>query len=341
MSSIAADTLYEISYRSSWGAGVGPIGHVVIRRLDDHEVIAEIAAANEDEARELIAQAEHEIRGSAEAFEASWSIGAESAADPGPDVRPPLANAESIRERREGEQISTTDPRISVLPDPAAVFPADQRWLARVLHPLVSIELSAFDPSWGGRVHLLSPVEPEAGLLGTSTAAHHNDFVGENWISFRVEPDGRYRFLGQRSFFEIEAFEQAGGAVPASLREVYADAAAEFAGTKSRWERLGALVWGDEEDPTQQREGWGTDIALLDELEGEPGYGNWASFPPPPACALDEEDPGTPLLRLKDGRPFTYVGSTAGYPWRSQGADAILLFFEPETRTAVLTFDWS
>jgi len=35
------------------------------------------------------------------------------------------------------------------------------------------------------------------------------------------------------------------------------------------------------------------------------------------------------------------VGSTAGYPWRSQGADAILLFFEPETRTAVLTFDWS
>src|SRR5690606_22356322 len=30
-------------------------------------------------------------------------------------------------------------------------------------------------------------------------------------------------------------------------------------------------------------------------------------------------DPLTPVLRLVDGRPFAFVGCTAGYPWREQG----------------------
>ncbi|WAC68222.1 hypothetical protein [Microbacterium sp. SL75] len=44
---------------------------------------------------------------------------------------------------------------------------------------------------------------------------------------------------------------------------------------------------------------------------------------------------------VADGRPFQFIAATSGYPWRWHGADAILLFFEPETRTAVLTFDFS
>lgn len=235
----------------------------------------------------------------------------------------------------EGEAITAPDERISVLPDPAEVFDPDQPWLARVLHPLVSIDLAAVRPGWTGRAPLLSPVEPESGLLGEETAEHHGEHVTENWISFHVDERGRCRFLGDRRFFEIERRETE------ALTALYADATAQFEGTRVRYADLGALVWGDKEDPTRQRAGWGTDIALVDKFGGDPGYGNWASFPPPPAFTLDEDDPETPTLRLADGRPFTFVAATAGYPWRSYGADAILLFFEPETRTAALTFDWS
>ena len=353
MSNIAADALYEVSYRSSWGAGDDTLGHVVIRRLDDHEVVAEFPARTEKEARELVARAEAEIRGSAGAFESAWGIGSGVAADPGPDVlRASVAGERGVRDQRAepdrgpspGERVIGPDPRLTVLPGPGDVFAADQMWLERLLHPLVSVELGAIDPAWSGRVHLLSPVEPVEGLLGGDTVEHHDEFACENWISFRVEPDGHYRYLGQRELFALEAgegAESAGADEPVELREFYAEAEAEFAAARVRWERLDKLVWGDEEDPTRPREGWDTDIAILDQLGGEPGYGNWTSFPPPAAFRLDESDPLTPVLRLVDGRPFAFVGCTAGYPWREQGADGILLFFEPETRTAVLTFDWT
>lgn len=226
-----------------------------------------------------------------------------------------------------------------MLPDPATVF--EEPWLARVLHPLVSIKLSALDASWAGRVHLLSPVEPEDGLLGERTTKDHDDFATENWISFHLDDESRYRFLGQRRFFEIEALEASESLDAAALVSLYGRAEAEFSGTRARWERLGALVWGDRDDPTRQREGWGTDLALVDQLGGESGYGNWTAYPPPKAFVLDESDEASPVLRLADGRPFTFVAATSGYPWRESGADAILLFFEPETRTVALTFDWS
>jgi hypothetical protein len=247
---------------------------------------------------------------------------------------------DTVRDLDEGERVMTPDPRLTVLPDPAEVFDPEQPWLGRVLHPLVSVDLAAVDPGLSGRIHLLSPVEPESGLLGEETTRHHDDQVTENWISFHVDGDGRYRFLGDRRFFEIED-QEARGRVSASLAATYAQAQEQLAGTRVRYARLGALVWGDPADWTRQRDGASTDNALVDQLGGEPGHGNWTAFEPPAAFVLDQDDPVTPTLRLADGRPFRFVAATAGYPWRAQGADAILLFFEPETRTAVLTFDWS
>lgn len=245
------------------------------------------------------------------------------------------------RDPEEGEAIPVGDPRVRAFPDPADVFAPDQPWLERLLHPLVSIELSALDASWSGRVPLLSPVEPEDGLLGEETAAHHDDFAGENWISFRLDEQGRCSFLGQRRFFEIEDLEAAGSPRAGELGERYAGAAAQFAATRERFARVGVLTWADRQDPTRPREGWGFDDIIIDVLGGEPGYGNWTEYPPPAAFTLDESDPATPVLRLADGRPFTFVAATSGYPWREEGADAILVFFEPETRTVALTFDWT
>lgn len=339
MDNVAADARYEVSYRSAWGSNEGTIGHLVIRLLDDHTVVAEIPATSEAEARDLLARADASIHGAAVSFEREWGLPERTAPTratvPSPHVLP-VPGREPVR----GERIVAADERVHVLPGPDEVFVADQPWLEALLHPLVSIDLAAVAESWTGRVHLLSPVEPEEGLLGEATTAHHNEYTGVNWISFHLDDASRYRFLGERRYFEAEDAAASGSSIP-ELAAHYAQAETEYEGTRARWERLRALVWGDEDDPTQQRDGWGTDIALVDRLGGDPGWGNWTSYPPPPALRLDQSEPVKPVLRLADGRPFTFVAATAGYPWRETGADSILLFIEPETRTVVLTFDWS
>ncbi len=338
MGNVAGDSLYAVSYRPAWGAVAGPLGHLVVRRLDDHQIVMEVPASSEREARALLARAETEVRGPAEVFESLWGIGAEVAADPGPDVARPTVTAPAARARDMGERVLAADGRFTVFPDPAEVFVAEQPWLTRLLHPLVHIDLAAIDPTWRGRVPLLSPVEPEEGLLGETTGAHGNDYACVNWLSFRADTGGRWRFLGDRRLFALEGAEERG---LTGLSTLYAAAEAEFVGSRERWVRLGALVWGDETDLIRQREGWGGDVAIIDQLGGDPGYGNWTEFPPPPAFTLETADPLVPILRLADGRPFRFVAATAGYPWRRRGADAILLFFEPDTRTAAITFDWS
>ncbi|MBP6995749.1 MAG: hypothetical protein KBB39_06390 [Phycicoccus sp.] len=356
MGDVAADALYEAVFEPNWGP-TGPLGHLVVRRLDDRVEVARVPADDEDAARDLLARAETDLRGAATAFEATWGIGPQDAADPGPDVGPTEAGRRLVPDLRDAhqpgegdaddpddcEQVLGHDPRVRVLPDPAEVFSADQPWLARLLHPVVSVDLGAIDPAWSGWAHLLSPVEPIEGLLGETTARHHGEHERENWIAFHLQDDGRYRFLGDRRYFAIEKLEasDAPGADLAGYRALYAEAEAEYVGTRARYARHGILGWGDPSDRTRLRADWGSDLPLLDQLGGQPGYGNWTGDPPPAAFALDESDDTSPVLRLADGRPFTFIAATSGYPWRDQGADAILLFFEPETRTAVLTFDWT
>ncbi|GAA2123613.1 hypothetical protein [Streptomyces synnematoformans] len=331
MNRIAADSLYAVSYRSAWGADPdGPLGHLLIRRLDDHQVVAETPARSEQEARALIAAAEADVRGPADVFESTYGIGADRAADPGPDVtrRDVLRVPGPEPERNRGERIATVDERLTVFPHARDVFVTDQRHLAQCLHPLVSIELSAVDSSLRGCVHLLSPVadlseEAEAGSDGTTP----------NWLLFHVDENGLYRLRGNPDLLAEDSITHSSPAHP--------EAQNQFDATRARWERYGVLVWGETDDPTRQREGWGTDIAVVDLLGGDPGGGNWTAFPPPAGLTLDTDN-AVPLLRLDRGRrPFTFVAATAGYPWRPEGADAILLFFEPYTRTAALTYDWN
>ena len=41
------------------------------------------------------------------------------------------------------------------------------------------------------------------------------------------------------------------------------------------------------------------------------------------------------------GKSFFFVASVADYNWCATGADSILLFYEPENRIALFTFDWT
>ncbi|GAB3619118.1 hypothetical protein GCM10027417_03780 [Glutamicibacter endophyticus] len=330
MANIAADALYEVAYRSTWGAADGPIGHLVIRRLDDHEIVAEVPATSEEEARDLIDRAETQVRGDASAFESEWGIAGELVADPGPDVVR-LGNLnEPARDRSTGVRVTEIDERFTIFPEIRDVFAADQQWLAQALHPLISVRLSAVEPGMHGVAHFLSPVDDEL-LLQRPPAGEHSDYMVENWLIFQTDHQGHFRYLGDPDALQL-----------GDLSSVeYEQAQAELAGAKTRWERYGRLLWGDANDPAKPREGWGDDIAFIDQLGGEPGYGNWAGYPPPQALSLDTGDPVSPVLTTADGKPLLFIGATAGYPWRDAGADAILLFVEPESGLVALTFDWS
>jgi hypothetical protein len=93
---------------------------------------------------------------------------------------------------------------LRVFPAAEDVFIDDERYLHKHLHPLLSIELSAIDPALQGWVHLLSPIEPYECYIGDHTGQFHNEYTCGNWISFRLEADGRYLFLGDRRYFFLE-----------------------------------------------------------------------------------------------------------------------------------------
>lgn len=51
--------------------------------------------------------------------------------------------------------------------------------------------------------------------------------------------------------------------------------------------------------------------------------------------------PGRHPAGHADGARFRFVAGVTGWEYRAMGADRILLFYEPVSRVALLTFDWS
>ncbi|MEQ4617785.1 MAG: hypothetical protein ABN482_07015 [Corticimicrobacter sp.] len=261
------------------------------------------------------------------------------------------------------QDIRQAQPWLRAFPDPAEVFSPEQPWLPHYFNALVSVDLGRIDPAWQGWLHLVSPIEPFDGYLGESGT--HNAFTAPNWIGFRLDETGRYRFLGEREYFaldaplvathpfrikrEQEAREQ--------LARYYQDQHAQFAASHERWLKNGILDWPHPDDPTRcksehDREHYpdimhGRDPLecgqpLIEQLGGVTAYGNWSDTPEiPSAFVLDSNNSDNVFPRWQDGRPFRFIASTAGYPWRRHGADSILVFFEPQERTVLITFDWS
>ena len=100
-SAVTADSPYSVSWRPAFGAADGaPIGHVLIRRLDDGSggpggpggpgedtaPVAELPAIDPDGAGALLERVETSLKGSAREFEDRWGIGEALRADPGPEL---------------------------------------------------------------------------------------------------------------------------------------------------------------------------------------------------------------------------------------------------------------
>lgn len=243
-------------------------------------------------------------------------------------------------------EVRELKPGLTPFPDAADIFVADQPWLAEHLLSLISIDLGLVRPELAGTVvHMLCPVEPFEGCIGDETEAHHNAFTAPNWFALELTPDNRYRFLGNEGFFQRAP--QHGGQF---TKDAYAcehtdEMLASHEKARAYYAEHGRLA-------SYSRYGKGEPMEhdYLDSLGGGIWYGNWTGHPPiPPAFQLDEaenagmgdelEDDGIRITR--DGKPFFHVANVAGYNWCATGADSILLFYEPESRTVLFTFDWT
>lgn len=231
-------------------------------------------------------------------------------------------------------------PGLRVYPDPADVFVLDQPELAWHLHPLFSIDLSLVDDDWDGWIHLVSPLEPHEVTLGYATKAYHSPLQVENWLGFAMDGD-RYRLTGDVRYFarattptelpdpdgwprfreELDAHCVAAELSYQEHRDVY----------RSSGELTRLTDVGDRRGP----------VAIVDCLGGPAQENNWyyrggSAYPFPVEYDDDDIWPLSPR-----GNRFWFVAEVPGWHYRRDGADGILLFFEPVERLALLTFDWA
>lgn len=232
-------------------------------------------------------------------------------------------------------------------PYPSAedVFVPEQVDLVRHLHPLVSIDLSAANPAWSGWAHILSPLEPFEALPFMFGEDFHNDFMKTNALVLHLE-DGRYRFRGDRRSFLLE---QQPSSLTDERRIAFATMTAHYETTEASYRRAaeayrtyGKLHFLDEAGAVSQSND--EPQPLLDQLGGTAQDSNWTGcLPFDVETAGKYGDPeGHAVWPLSPaGRRFELVASTPGWLYRRNGADSILLFYEPVEKLVLLTFDWT
>jgi len=239
------------------------------------------------------------------------------------------------------EAITTIQPYLRVYPSDEQVFDEPVTRYARHLLPLVSIDLSVVNPSWQGWIHLVNTVEPEDEMVGIATHPFHNYWLRENWIGFHINDEGRYEMLGDFRYFYLE---NQPGTLPEhypghrqELEEHYVVQHTGFAEARTRFAQRGVFYSQNlirlNPDLDLSREEPST---LITQLGGGVGAGNWAyGFP------LDEGDENNVRPLTPEGIPFHFIASVHGWDYCASGADSILLFYEPDSKMALLTFDWS
>ncbi len=213
------------------------------------------------------------------------------------------------------ENIETLRP--GLVPFPEDVFVSDQPWLGDHLWPLLSVDLGLLRPELAGTVvHVVQPVGPIDGYIGDGTLEFHNEFTAPNWFALQLTDDNKYRFLGQEGYFEPYDEKYA------SRLQSHQAKVRDYARSHGRLAGFPRYLNGEADEKN-----W------LDRLGGDFWAGNWVTEDPPAAFKLvyDEEDDHIELTC--DGKPMFPVACANGL--------AILLFYEPESRIALFTFDAS
>lgn len=235
----------------------------------------------------------------------------------------------------ETQNITSLNPNFTAFPKAETIFSTEQAWLAKHFLPLLSIDLAVFNPEWAGTVvHMLNPIEPYECYIGDETTEYHNEFTCPNWLAFRLSDDNRYIFLGQEGYFQNTPFHQSNEALLAKEAEMRQD----YQHAKQFFQEHAQLP---------------NNLPFLDVLGGEFTNDNWTTQHPPSAFgvnyfASDFDHPAWNMTDYYDpnsisyqGKPFIHIAEVAGYNWCGNGADDIILMYEPESRIVLFTFNWT
>ncbi len=239
---------------------------------------------------------------------------------------------------------------IRPFPEPEDVFAGQIDKHAEHLLPLVSVNLGMINNDWEGWIHFVSPIEPYDGCVGEDTQPFHNYYTRENYISFKLK-DNRYEFNGDFQYFFLENDEgsnfvrEAYASHREDLKKHYTKTRQNFQKSKNQYKEYGALFHQFSEVGQDGKLKDEDRMNFIDEINGEPYFGNWSCDGVPIESHESNDEDGRECLLAypltEDDRKFHYIGSLAAFDYFEGGADGLLLFYDPQEKIALITFDWT
>lgn len=232
------------------------------------------------------------------------------------------------------EDITTTQTYLTLLPENEAVFAPESAFLANHLLPLVSIDLATIKHEWQGKIHLINPIEPYECYIGSETTEFADEFANENWFILQLDDQNRYEWLGNKYYFRMEN-PDCNDELKKHSQKMHQD----YLKVKSRFTETGNITSSSSIEYKST-----TPTTLLDQLGGEVDYGNWCS---PIDQFFDlkiiNEDTDEQEVHVYDhaGLRYYFIAGVAGWEYCCHGADWIMMFYQPETKRVLFTFDWT
>ncbi|MFK8281347.1 hypothetical protein [Capnocytophaga cynodegmi] len=256
------------------------------------------------------------------------------------------------------ENINELNENLNPFPEAENIFIEKQPWLKDHFLPLISINLAEINPEWKDTIlHMINPIEPYEGYIGEYTKDFHNEFIGANWVAFRLTDDNKYEFLGEEGYFlrstmyrnqlkeimtqdwEMSYFKNNPALFEQRKQETYEEALKNFEEAVTTYQQnkkdFQEKGYFGEEDSIPYYGG-----RYLDSLGGEIQGGNWVDSESIPSAFVLTEDENWNVSITHNGNSFYQIASVSGYTY-SHGADAIIMLYEPVSRIVLFTFDYS
>lgn len=198
------------------------------------------------------------------------------------------------------------------------VFSRDVDLHRKHLIPLVSIDASFIDPTWSGKLHVVSPKESYDGMVGEYCSEFHTETCKSDVLGFRVSADGKYEFLADFRYFLVERGAKADSPRYLSgllddIIEHYDNVESEFAKTRAHFKATGYLNPNPEKQP-DRKDAW---ISITNDFR-----------------SYNAEQ-----LKTLAGNALRSVARTTGYSYYSSGPSRLNLYFEPVSRIAIVQLD--
>ena len=236
------------------------------------------------------------------------------------------------------QNITEPQPYLTLLPENEDVFAPDNTFLAKHLLPLVSIDLAAINPDWRGKIHLVNPIEPADCYIGSYTEAFYNQFAAENYFILQLDENNHYQWLGEKRYFILENENHA--EICFNQMQPHSDQMhKDYLEVKARFKETGKMTSTD-----HFINQYAEPNTLLNWIGGEFSASNYMS-------PLDQyfdlqiiekrADHEEVHIYDKQGNRYYFIACASSWQYCTSGADDILMYYQPETKRVLFTFDWT